>query len=923
MSLTLTSGIQAQKDALSKAPVWVLKIEFATGTLYVGSQTLTIVAPSGGADWVLTPWVRDWGTVDDVMPTGLTGAPILVGDMTLLMKSDGGPLGLTGLFSYLNNRTNTPEKTTVTLYEWYQGLDASVDPPVAVWKGQFEDWTWADEHTLNVVFTDKSVRNNKPVGTPIDTTTWPNADPDDIGKIEPIIYGSVFGAPCLAVDAGANSPVSIALTAAATVLYYSNTLTGFTATGDVYVDSEQITYTGKTTEVINGVTHGKLTGLTRGVSGTTAVIHNIGAPLAQVQAAYKYLVAGHTCLGVPAVYVNDTDGNPVKQLGTDYTVDLDDAGKTTISFSVLPKLVKQLNLAHTDTNTDNIAATSSAITVTETQTATGTFPSAKTWNSASGTDVFTFPAIPGGATFVSQLVTIDIACTTEELVGFVYNGIKFQCGNSGYTLGYHQLGTGAPPAGSFTVRGTSTMYSSTSDDGLDWARDGAGAAGAGANAGAYTAYSVTRQVTYTMIPTITKTGSVTGTGTLTGNSAADTVIGGLVTCDVQGYADDGSGTYTGTPGALINKAVDVVRHFDVVHGGYAFADVELAPGLAADMGSTYSLNGRIDQPGKSLQIAARMAFESRLAHKAEIGKARLTMLKTLMTPDFIVTTDRLKFLQGSKQSLLRRRVSMNEVINKVVLRYNRDWTKGRGVDSYRSMDSPPKENTASQARYELQQRDDKFLCDWITDSTMASAVAQFYLDLYQERRELVTFQQGTQGLGKQAYDVVRIQDRLLPYGTGMLLESDLQPGSFEAGRKTTRTMTLLLVEEAEAMLNVVDKTANYTLVSPKNERTIFTNAGAAGTVVLALPAAVVGMEFGPFVVAAAFALRVDPNGSEVFTVSYTDADATSPVGSVAHSDLGAGKYIGCSTVGSSFSVRCEIAGKWKVVEKIGPLAKEP
>ena len=57
MSLTLTSGIQAQKDALSKAPVWVLKIEFATGTLYVGSQTLTIVAPSGGADWVLTPWV--------------------------------------------------------------------------------------------------------------------------------------------------------------------------------------------------------------------------------------------------------------------------------------------------------------------------------------------------------------------------------------------------------------------------------------------------------------------------------------------------------------------------------------------------------------------------------------------------------------------------------------------------------------------------------------------------------------------------------------------------------------------------------------------------------------------------------------------------------------------------------------------------
>ena len=41
--------------------------------------------------------------------------------------------------------------------------------------------------------------------------------------------------------------------------------------------------------------------------------------------------------------------------------------------------------------------------------------------------------------------------------------------------------------------------------------------------------------------------------TLTGNSMADSIIGGLVAADVDGWQDDGSGTYTGTPDALIER----------------------------------------------------------------------------------------------------------------------------------------------------------------------------------------------------------------------------------------------------------------------------------------------------------------------------------------------------------------------------------
>ena len=112
------------------------------------------------------------------------------------------------------------------------------------------------------------------------------------------------------------------------------------------------------------------------------------------------------------------------------------------------------------------------------------------------------------------------------------------------------------------------------------------------------------------------------------------------------------------------------------------------------------------------------------------------------------------------------------------------------------------------------------------------------------------------------------------------------------------------------------------LISPRDQNKEFSNVGAVSTYRYTFPAAVRGQRWGPFVVTAAQPLRLDPNGTEVFTVSFTDADATSPVGSVAHSDLAAGKYLGCSTPGARISFRCDVTGKLKAVEKIGAWAKE-
>lgn len=95
------------------------------------------------------------------------------------------------------------------------------------------------------------------------------------------------------------------------------------------------------------------------------------------------------------------------------------------------------------------------------------------------------------------------------------------------------------------------------------------------------------------------------------------------------------------------------------------------------------------------------------------------------------------------------------------------------------------------------------------------------------------------------------------------------------------------------------KTANHTMTTAENG-TLFHNTGATGTVVITLPAATVGLEVRAHV-RAAFALRLDPNGSEIIgNATAGSADGT------------AGQYIGSSTVGASIHLICMTAGRWEV-----------
>lgn len=110
------------------------------------------------------------------------------------------------------------------------------------------------------------------------------------------------------------------------------------------------------------------------------------------------------------------------------------------------------------------------------------------------------------------------------------------------------------------------------------------------------------------------------------------------------------------------------------------------------------------------------------------------------------------------------------------------------------------------------------------------------------------------------------------------------------------------------LATVEAKTANYTVVADVDTGKTFTNAGATGAVTFALPAAAVGERF-KFVLLAAQALNIDPNGTETISTAAGVQGA-------------AGKYIGQSTVGGMFAIECVKAGQWNCVGSIGTWTAE-
>ena len=131
----------------------------------------------------------------------------------------------------------------------------------------------------------------------------PLAAPRDFGARLPIVYGQAKKVPCIAGRVGSVSTVQFPITASSTAISVTDT-SRFSTAGSALIATEKVTWTGKSSS--------QLTGVTRGVSGTKAAQHKAGETIAEALVQSMVVLAQHRVSAIRALYVR----NPLTDLIT-------------------------------------------------------------------------------------------------------------------------------------------------------------------------------------------------------------------------------------------------------------------------------------------------------------------------------------------------------------------------------------------------------------------------------------------------------------------------------------------------------------------------------------------------------------------------------------------------------------------------------
>lgn len=96
-----------------------------------------------------------------------------------------------------------------------------------------------------------------------------------------------------------------------------------------------------------------------------------------------------------------------------------------------------------------------------------------------------------------------------------------------------------------------------------------------------------------------------------------------------------------------------------------------------------------------------------------------------------------KITEDGQRVLTRRKTDVSEIINKINLLYNRDWSKSKGDTSYKS--NLLLEDSTSQTTYGLKEQSELFQFDFMTSATDATNVSSFYISNYKDRHWIAEF----------------------------------------------------------------------------------------------------------------------------------------------------------------------------------------
>ncbi len=578
-------------------------------------------------------------------------------------------------------------------------------------------------------------RNRLPLHV-INTDDYPSADPDDIGKYCNQIVGSIDHVPCPCVESGAVDNLESDITDSQTSIELSDA-SEFASSGTIGIDEEEITYTGKSSNT--------LTGCTRGANETTALAHAEGSPVWEIKTRFVYQVADHPVKSIGDIYV---EGLRVTSIATKYTGQTGDeltGYEGEAVFTVPSKLTSQqaVDLLINDGMTINDAiAVVDTIDVNDGISVSDTIGVSDPghshgpevteyiiewkfeWVDEHNPEVQDDEAIIDGNWLTSAEWIDADAVAWPRLHNWTereYGGTPTHVRVSIDVTNSHDTGTMV-----FAFAGASVQRSTPGTSQSDWVALGSSydtwAKLSDAHGEAYQTgptvvnarvtevkveikynphgtssdeASVSKTGGATKSGSATKTGSATKSGTVTregvisliGNSVADVRIGKTVTANVDGYRDDGSGTYTGTPDALIERPDHFLKY--LLAGLLGESADDIGSSFAASgtyYGSTYKFGFILHEVAREADnLVQALAFQCRSKFVEWRGKFELIYQGS--APGVTRTFNDDEILEEPVFGFTRE----IDIRNKVFAKYNRDYRQ-TGENAYRGIE---KDNDAT------------------------------------------------------------------------------------------------------------------------------------------------------------------------------------------------------------------------------------
>lgn len=668
--------------------VWLLTFT-ASGVNYTLSQDATVITP-----WSVTalPLIASWGGLKEGVTSTLDDYGI--SELTVDLIND--PFLSPSLRTLAKQRKL--HGLSMSVWLWVDGCASS---PREMFRFRVRDVDLPSESQVNLTLQDESIRfDSYYPGSILSRVNYPSADPDDIGKTIPIIFGTLKKSLTRAANAGVITTLAADITSSQTSITVADA-TGLSSGVIMMVDNEMIQITAVVGTVLT---------VTRGYNSTTTAAHTSGSNIWQWQLNFIYIVAGHPVAAINRVYGRIGDKNlDITAICTVHPSGGHPSypGQAVVSVPGFITLAQAIGLGLADTSgvTNNtsvyytIAATVAGHIHNQTSTSPNTISQTagnlnvtyggSTWVNVTLAPSFTNP----GGTITSQSVSFTVSYGGASGAKNLYiNGTLVQ---SGYSSGSYTWSGNTVPTVEVDASVVGTTASFT----------------AGTRSVTYlpggTTSSPATGVTSYGVTSNDSSGVPTGPITVSGNSTANTLVADEILVDVTRNIT--------APADVIGEILGVdCRVIGAMPASYAFA-------------------GQISESKPALEWCHALARQCRCYFRFILGVPTL-----IVRPDNLVSVKSITEARLSSGEIVhgQKLTDPGDVVNTINLLYARDWSQTS--ESYQNTLTGT--NSDSIATYGTKEKPDLFKFDFVTDPDMAASLLAFYLQWYPWQRWLHTLE---------------------------------------------------------------------------------------------------------------------------------------------------------------------------------------